>query len=364
MKGKRVIFFVLPTLNGGGAEKVIRTLCESIDKNNFSPVIVLLNGNNNCVQLNDVEVVGLGASKARYSVFKLFYLIRRRKPDVVLSTIGHVNLIVGLLKFFFPRHTKIIARESNTVSEILKTLSFSWVYKFLYKLIYPKFDGVICQSDYMRLDLIRHYNVPINKMVVINNPVKNHNTERAAPHYYFDNQSVTVPFNLIVIGRLTYQKGLDRLLSIAEKLSDDFIINIYGEGELEQELRLMISALNLQSRVFLRGYISELTEIIQNSDALLLTSRFEGLPNVVLEAHASGVPVIAFDSPGGTSELVIDGVNGFLISDDDIDGFSNVIKSKEYINLDSKKIIALNEKYSVENIVKIYEGYLNFICQH
>jgi glycosyltransferase involved in cell wall biosynthesis len=112
----------------------------------------------------------------------------------------------------------------------------------------------------------------------------------------------------------------------------------------------------MSSTIEMMGYQDNPYTFIQEADCLLLGSRYEGFPNVVLEANACGVPAIAFNSPGGISEIIKDGFNGWLVKDDDIHAFSKVIESKVYLSVDKDAINRfVQDSYSVNKIILEYE---------
>jgi glycosyltransferase involved in cell wall biosynthesis len=123
------------------------------------------------------------------------------------------------------------------------------------------------------------------------------------------------------MGRLTHQKGFDLLLEAIVGVRAAGVparLTIVGVGELEAELRAKADALGLADVVALVGFQEHPARFFAHADVFVLSSRYEGMPNVVLEALACGLPVVAFDCPHGVSEVVHDGVNGRLIAAEDV----------------------------------------------
>lgn len=127
---------------------------------------------------------------------------------------------------------------------------------------------------------------------------------------------------LISVGRLTYEKNYQLLLNIAEKIlfnCDGWTWHIYGDGEQKEELESLIVEKGLSECVFLMGNVADIYDRYHNYAAIVMTSRNEGFPMVLLEAAAKGLPMISFDISTGPKEIINDGVNGFLIPNGDVD---------------------------------------------
>jgi glycosyltransferase involved in cell wall biosynthesis len=136
-------------------------------------------------------------------------------------------------------------------------------------------------------------------------------------------------------------------------------LTIIGDGVKRRELESLASTLGVSERVVFLGYRKDLHSYIGASDIFLLTSEYEGFPNVVLEANACGVGVVAFNSIGGISEIIENGVNGFLVPYGDIDGLANRVKMVERGHFNSEKIREITTKrYSIDLIIKKYEDIL------
>ena len=130
---------------------------------------------------------------------------------------------------------------------------------------------------------------------------------------------------VVAAGRLAPQKGFDRLIQAFGPVAatfPDWRLQIYGVGDQRGELEQLIEQHNLQDSVQLMGWTDRMRDALAEASVFALSSRFEGLPLVVIEALGKGVPVVAFDCPRGPRELVRDGRNGFLVPDGDIAGFS------------------------------------------
>ncbi len=358
MDVKKKIMFVMPSLQGGGAERVMLTLMKHIDKDKFIPIFVLNKKEGKLLEYlpNDIEVIDLNANQARYAIFKIAKKIKEIKPDIVFSTLGHLNLLIALIRPFYSKKIKFISRESNTVSLENKVEKYPRIFDFLYKNIYSNFDLIITQSKYMKSDLIKNFGIKKDKIITIYNPVDIQNIleKKAKP---LEKPLEKDKINLIAVGRLASQKGFDILIDAMAHLDERFHLNILGEGDDEMELKKQIKTLGLDERISMLGFQQNPYAFINRSDFFILSSRYEGLPNVVLESYVMGKPCIAFDMPGGTAEIVVDGKSGVLVKEFTALALADAIKKAVKINFDKDFIYNFcKEKFSVGKIVKEYEN--------
>jgi glycosyltransferase involved in cell wall biosynthesis len=133
---------------------------------------------------------------------------------------------------------------------------------------------------------------------------------------------------VVSAGRLTGQKGFDRLLPVWAAVSGkhpDWELRIYGEGRRKRRLRRQIRELGLDGRARLMGYSSRLPDELAAASIYVMASRYEGFPMVLLEAMSVGLPVVSFDCPTGPSDVISDGVDGFVVPDGDGDALAGAI---------------------------------------
>lgn len=316
MDQRQKIFFVIPNLNAGGAERVAMILLQHLDRSDFSYTLVVLDDGNGVFvdQVpEDVRLITLGKKRVRAALFALIRLVWKERPALVFSNLSHLNLMLSMFRFLFPGDTKFIARESNIISQNVLLFSSSVVWQYLYKLFYGYFDRVICQSIEMKDDLIKTYSFPATKAVVIPNPV-DVNQIRSLAKDGIDPKPADLTF--VACGRLDFQKGFDIMidaLALANLKSVSLII--IGEGVLRRKLEKQAEALGLENKVSFLGFKANPYPFFRQADAFILSSRFEGMPNVVLESLALGTPVIATPAPGGVVEL-LNNIDGCLIGSD------------------------------------------------
>lgn len=352
---KTKIYFILPSLFGGGAEKVVLTLLKHIDRTKFEPTLVLLNTQGSYPVPDDISVINLDVQRARYGIFKVAALLRKSHPDIVFSTLGHLNLLMAMIRPFFGKEIRFIARESNTVSLENQTERFSRLFDFLYRQFYNNFDAIITQSQYMKKDLVENYGISGDKIVMIYNPVDVdkiiENMQKEIAYKLPENK-----INLIAVGRLSRQKGFDILIESMYLLDDKYHLSILGEGEEKETLLELVKKYGLQRRITFAGFQDNPHAIMKQSDLFVLSSRYEGLPNVLLEANACGLGAVAFDTPGGTAEIIEPKRNALLISQTTPLALAEAIQNATDISFDKITIqTMIKERFGVAKILKKYE---------
>jgi len=352
------ILFIIPSFRGGGSERVILNILTHINKKTFKPTLALLQKEGPYLSdlPDDIDIIDLKCSRIRFAGKKIYKLIMSIKPDIVMTTLNHLNFLMAILNPFFPKNIAFVARESIIPSFYINTTSFSFLSKILYKKFYINFDKIICQSFDIKNDLIKAFNIPYNKTTIINNPCDIDRISKLILDVQKQNKDNNIT-NLIAVGRLEKQKGFDLLIKAFAKLDPNrFYLTILGQGSEYNNLQQLIKESKLYDRVKMEGFKTNPYKYMTESDIFILSSRYEGFPNVVLEAMACGTPVVAFKCPGGIDEIIIDNVNGFLVKPNDIDELAEKINkaSNFYINPDKIKM-SIMQKFSCDKIVSKYE---------
>ena len=304
--------FVLPSLDVGGAERVVVRLLAALPRERVEPHLALVARSGRLLARvpGDVPLHDLGAGRVRSAPLPLVRLVRTLKPRVVLSTLGYLNLALLATRFLWPRGVRLVIREANTASAALAASRHPALWSAGYRRLYPRADAIVCPSRAIRDDLARAFEVPADRLHHIPNPLDveaiQREAERGGSPYPSDGPHV------VAVGRLVPQKGFTRLLdafpAVAQRLPGAQLF-IVGEGDERRTLLAHASDLGIYDRVHLVGHQENPFRWIRHANVFVQSSEFEGLPNALLEAVALGVPIVAVDEPGGTRE-VLDGVRG------------------------------------------------------
>ena len=357
---KTKLAIIVPSLQGGGAERVITNIVRNINKNKFDIILILVKKDGPYIDLvpENVSIVNLDSDRVRYSIFKLIKELNYYRPDVILSTLGHLNLALLIIRPILKGNPKIIIREANTPSKNLSK-SFSIkniVFRYLYKKLYPKADIILAQCKDMKNDIIGTFNnVDKNKVQYIYNPldIENIRKNMKCKNPYDENE-----INLLAVGRLTYQKGFDVLIN-AFKIVVDKLPNarltILGDGELREELQKQAYDLGIIEKISFAGFKNNPYPYYYYADTYILSSRWEGFPNSLLEALACGCKVVSTDCKSGPKEILENNEYGILVPTDDyISLGEGIMKS---INGENKSKDRA-KRFDVNNIIKQYEKIL------
>lgn len=355
---KKKLCIIIPSLGGGGAERVAFYLLNNIDIKIFdvSIIVIYKNKGDYIIDLRkEVKRIFLEKNKIRYSLFSLYKTLKKENPDIIINFSFELMMLIGV--FIIPFFSKIyfINRQIN----ILGMQKFNYFKKKMLKIAYKNFDKIITQSKDMTEDLLKNIEISEDKIVEINNPVDIKNIEELS------NQNVEIEFNknnnnILCVGRLTFQKGFDLIIKIISLLNNKNIkLYILGEGEDREKLNKLIKNLNLEEQIFLLGRKYNPYIYMKNADLFILSSRYEGFPNVLIEAGACGLYSVCNNCLGGINEIINENINGNIVDFTDEKLAVQRIKTallKTKAKEEIKKII--EERYSLEKIIIKYEELL------
>lgn len=320
---KRRILFLIPTLTGGGAERVVVTLLRHLDRDCFDLTLAVVNTRDAVFRSEvpvDVKFIDLCCDRVRHALPKIVRLVWRLRPDVVMSTLGHLNLALSIIRPILPARTRYVARETAVVSHNIAGYARPAWWAWAYRRFYGRFDLVICQSLDMRADLVGRFGIDPRRTVVINNPVDLEHIERSLKQgadltlpSYVDDASKLGAVQAVAVGRLVEQKGFDILVEALALTRRDVNLTVLGEGPLQTALEALVATRGLAKRVRFVGFQRNPYVCIARADVFVLSSRYEGFPNVVLESLACGTPVVALPAPGGVKEI-LSAVEGCVIA--------------------------------------------------
>lgn len=300
------VLLLIPHLGGGGAEHVMALLARGLSPQKFDLHIGLVTQTSSaCHELpGHVIVHPLGARRVRTGALSLLRLVWKLRPEVVFSTMAHLNFLVLLLRVFFPRKTRVLIRQNATVSSTLSARGLPWYTQGLYQLLYPRADLLICQTQAMAVDLARLIKIAPERLTVLSSPVDFEGIRAAAELPACRKGSGP---HLMAVGRLVSEKGFDLLLEALARIrarhpNADLVIA--GEGPLRPCLEIQSMCMGLRCAVRFVGYLEHPYELFSGADLFVLSSRNEGMPNALLEAAAAGLPLVATPASGGLTDML------------------------------------------------------------
>jgi glycosyltransferase involved in cell wall biosynthesis len=302
------------SLQRGGAERQISLLASQI---NFSKIILLENAID--YQITSAPIITINSKTKMHPALKFIQLFfswhklaqALKTEQTILSFMTRANLINLLAKFFF-KHKAIISERTQPSSAFQHGLKK--IQKFLIKKLYPKADLIITNSQGTKLDLIQNFAIPANKIQVISNMLDltyiQQQAQESIPKEYLPIFQRPVIIN---IGRQKTAKGQIHLIqAFQQTLKKQPNLNLLilgGSGEKETEIAELITKSNLTEHVFLLGDQQNPFKFLKKAQIFVLSSLWEGFPNVLIEAMACGLPVIAADCPSGPREILAPDTN-------------------------------------------------------
>lgn len=355
------VLFLLPTLNGGGAERTALTLIPHLQACGLDARIGLLarggafDGETNPAR---VLLTRLGARKmgsvflTRPALDGTSYasrpdfrriltgialvplhqldLIRQFRPHVVISCTHSMNLAALLsTRAYGRRRVAWILREGINTRAIIESdtspglgrMLRSWVTRYAYR----QPDRVLAISHGVADGLVRNFLVPRDRLCVIHNPVDVSHVRLLAK----DADGACSPARFIVAcGRLHRQKGFDLLLQAFAHLGiADLSLILLGEGPERSHLESLARELGIAARVMMPGFVANPWYCMARAEAFVLPSRYEGFGSVLVEAMACGTPVVATDCEYGPREILLDGEAGLLARVEDVDSLTAAIRN-------------------------------------
>jgi len=347
MKKIKLLIF-LPHLIGGGAERVTVNIIKLLDKEVYDISLVVLSTQNSVYDLSmlDIKIIELHSSKTLFSILKLRQLIKDIDPDILFSTLfrGHIALNIALL--FLSLKAKLVLRSPNSPKLTIENKQISFIQRKLLESSYNRADCVIAQTPEMKEEIIFYHGITEKKVKFFMNPLDtemiDEKIEKAKNPFEID------CINIVAAGRIIKQKGFDVLINSFVKVvkqNQHFKLHIIGQdmnGEMNV-LKKMIQDYDLGNNVFFLGYQSNPYQYYLYSDLYVLSSRWEGLPNTVLENLYLNKPVVSTRCIPFMDTLISEGENGFLVEVEDVGALADAILNYKKINMkfsksnDSKK---------------------------
>ncbi|MZH14704.1 MAG: glycosyltransferase family 4 protein [Nitrospinae bacterium] len=352
---------VIYKMSGGGAQRVLSIIANHFAEKGWAITLMTFDDGSqpSFYKLHpSIQCVPLSISRQQPNALStlLMYLlrpiilrsaIRKNKPDVVISFIDLANILT-LVATVGLRVPVIISERVNPAFH-----SIGCFWSVLRKMVYRWAACLVVQTR----DVPPFFSTAIQKKInVIPNPV----LLPARNEQNLDKDGSKKI--LLAMGRLVDQKGFDLLIKAFAKLKSKFPewqINIWGEGEKKTYLENLCKELSLQKKVIFKGMNQDNYTVMKQADIFVLSSRYEGFPNVLAEAMACGLPVISFDCPSGPSEMIVDEKNGLLISkinDEELaKGIQRLMMDESLAKQLGKEAKKVTDTFSMKKIMNLWE---------
>lgn len=358
MQRKRLMFYI-NTLGTGGAERVISQLANRFHDEQYEVLLTLSFPAEKEYPLSEgVKKVYLEEERQEQSrltrnvarIKKLQALCKEFKPDVLISFMAEPNFRAILATVGLPVKTIVSVRNDPNREYSGK------IGRFVGKYILPMADGCVFQTEQAKAWFPKRLQ---KKSTIIMN---------AVAESFFEIKRED-PKDIVAIGRLSKQKNHDMLIRAFAKIADKHPqdnLQLYGKGDLEEQLRQLISELGLENRVFLNGATNQVPLVLKNAGIFVLPSDYEGMPNALLEAMAAGVPSISTDCPcGGPAMLIRHGENGILVPVGDenamADALECMLSDTSFAEKLGRRAKENAQIYRPENVFEMWKQYVESI---
>lgn len=380
---RKNVLFVIESLCGGGAEKVLTTLLKHLDKSKYNITLCTIINTGNYIDevkpyVNYISVISLPHNQ--YILDRIWYAIKYKLVYELLP-------ISWVYKLFIPKGndieiafcegftTKLISKSSNKKAKKIAWVHIDlkqnpWPQKLgIYRnieeetLTYSKFNSIITVSKTVKQSFKDVYG-QAEKTITIYNPIDIHDIkQKGRENINGYNKSV---MNLVTVGRLIPQKGYDILLQVVARLKNEgykFVLRILGEGTDLEELLRYKEQYGLQGYVELMGFKKNPYPYIANSDLFICSSRSEGYSLVIAESLVLGIPVLSTYC-SGPNELLDEGKYGKLVKNSNdgnnlYEGLKQFLKNKELLEIYRQKAIERGSFFSLTNVINEVEKILN-----
>lgn len=330
----RIAIF-LPSLNGGGAERVMVTLANAFAARGYDVDLVLSSAEGPYLsQVSDaVRIVNFRVGRVVMAFRPLVQYMRRERPHVMLSSMTHANVVAILAKMFARVSTRLVVSERTTISfevKRAKKIAGRMTY-FLIPRLYTRADSIVAVSQLSAADLIEFSGLPTSCVKVIYNPFNLNRIQKLASepleHRWF---APGQPLVILACGRLSEAKDYPTLIHAFKKIRQirPARLLILGEGELRSSLEALVAKCGFTADdVQMPGFVANPYAYMSRCGVFVLSSRWEGLPGVLIEAMACGASVVSTNCPSGPNEILEGGRWGALVPVGDPDSLSNAVVS-------------------------------------
>ncbi len=376
---KKKVIFVVPSLRGGGGERVAATLLESLQRSssNIKLILVLFDVESTGSLRPDIDVRYLNVRKSRdiiYTIkkfFKVFFnlsrIIKNESPCTILGFMDYSNVVSIIGNWLSGKKNRVIISVHNIpIVQMRECAPNFWekIMGLLIKVFYSKADSIIAVSKHVGDDLVKNSKINKKLIHIINNPI---DIDRIN---YLSNEDVAEEFFnedapiILSVGRLSKEKGFEYLLkafSLLKERSNARLV-ILGEGKEEANLKKLSKELGIDKQVLFLGFKDNPYKYMKRSTIFVFPSLYESFGIAMVEAMSCGVPVIATKSYVGIEDIIEHEKTGLLLPVADENALAesmfrllNDEELRRSLSMEAKKKV---ENFSIDKITKKYKKVL------
>lgn len=347
------------SLNMGGAEKVAITMANDFASRGHQIDLIVMNseGAMSSQVSPKVRIVDFETNRGRSSFFALISYIREQQPEAILSLMTVPNSLLGLTRIFLrSKSPRLVGSEHSYITDTNQRGNRGIVPYVLYviasRIGYRMLDMNVALTSGIRNRMKRQHLVRNSRIVVLPNPIDLSDIE-------FRNQPVTKSkdsIQLLAVGRLDDLKDYPTMIRAVGILqqTQNVSLAILGDGDKRSELQALIDELKLSENITLHGFIADTASWYRRSDLLVLSSKIEGFPNVIVEALAHGLPVVSTDCLTGPRDILNNASYGSLVAVGDYSAFAESVLQVHGQDFDRNILRARAEEFESKRICERY----------
>jgi glycosyltransferase involved in cell wall biosynthesis len=320
--------------------------------------LVYIEGTSEAVSMvpKGISLCHISSAFMPFALLSLTRYLRERKPAVLLSAVTSANLIAVCARRMAGVSTRVVVSEHLYMSRNIQSHWMKRGLPWLAACLYPSADGIVTVSNGVADDLAKQGKLPRDHIKVIHNPVVTtslYESAQTCPEHPWLKENVPI---ILGVGRLVPQKNFSVLIrafgQIAREKTARLII--LGEGEERSYLEALVAELGLQSIVSLPGFTDNPFAYMKRSAVFVLSSRYEGFGNVLVEAMACGCPIVSTDCPAGPAEILDNGRYGKLVPVGDVTAMANAVLEVMAAPPCEDNLQERARHFAVENILDEY----------
>lgn len=370
MTKSKHIAFMMPNFNGGGAEFVTVELANAFALRGYEVDMVVFRatGPNKAGLSDKVQLVDLKLPWLYFAPFAIRRYLSRVQPDLIISTLFHTNVFLMAARLLLPSaKTRSVLIEHSMLSIRARhsKRKTKGLFLLVARLLYRFADRIVGVSQGVADDIESITGLSDGQVTCIYNPViRDSLAEELLKQRQVLRSPNSGPRLIVAAGRLEIEKDYATLIRAFATLSEreSAKLVILGEGSLREELEALTDSLGLAGQVEMAGYVDDAGSYFRKADLFVLSSIYEGLPTVLIEALSFGLPVVSTDCPSGPGEILANGEFGLLVPPGDATALAAAMSECLRAEPDSQRQIARALEFTVKRSVDSYEKLALEVC--